>query len=204
MPKPRGPTAKSLRTREAIENAARTLFASAGFDQTTVRDIAAAADIDPSMVIRYFGSKEALFARVAEPELGLPELGAIEPGRVGETLVRHFLEQWEGDCGRGGLPILLRSATQNDEAAERLREIFGAQVLPAIAAAGGRSGAAQRAGLVATQLLGLALTRYILRLPPVVAMPKAVIVREVGATVQRYATGQEADESGRRAGPLEK
>ena len=195
MPKPKGSTAKSQRTREAIENAARELVASAGFEQTTVRDIAARAAIDPSMVIRYFGSKEALFARVAEPELGLPNLSSIDPNRIGETLVHHFLEQWEGDGGRSGLPVLLRSATQSDEASDRLREIFATQVLPAIAAAGGRTGAAQRAGLVASQLLGLALTRYILRLPPVVAMPKAFIVREVGATVQRYATGLSEDEA---------
>ena len=192
MTKPKGPTAKSARTREAIENAARELFSSAGFEQTTVRDIAARAAIDPSMVIRYFGSKEALFARVAQPDLHMPQLDSTPPGQVGETLVSHFLDQWEGDGGRGGLAVLLRSATQNEEAAERLRDMFAAQVMPAIARAGGGGTAPQRAGLVASQLLGLALTRYILKLTPVVKMPREVIVREVGATIQRYAAGETA------------
>jgi AcrR family transcriptional regulator len=181
-------TPKSLRTRRAIEVAARELFAQSGFERTTVRDIGARAGIDPSMIIRYFGSKDALFARVAAPDLQLPDLSQSDPETLGETLVRHFLEQWEGEAAGGGMPILLRSAASNEEAADRLRAIFVAQVFPAIAAAGPPETAGLRAGLVATQLLGLALTRYVLRLPPVVLMTPDMIVRFVGETVQRYAT----------------
>jgi len=182
-------TPKSLKTREAIETAARELFTINGFDRTTVRDIAARARIDASMIIRYFGSKDALFARVAMPDLELPDLAAVDPQTIGETLVRHFLEQWEGEPAGGGLPILLRSAASNPEAAERLAEMFRAQVFPAVARVGSPETAPMRAGLVASQLLGLAMTRYVLRLPPVVALPRDVIIREVGETVQRYATG---------------
>lgn len=181
-------TPKSIRTREAIEAAARELFAANGFERTTVRDIGARAGIDPSMIIRYFGSKEALFTRVAEPDLDLPDLSGIDSANIGETLARHFFEQWEGDRAGRGMPVLLRSAASNEEAAERLRKIFLAQVYPAIAGAGPSETAAVRAGLVATQLLGLAMARYVLRLPPVVAMQPDLIVRIIGETVQRYAT----------------
>lgn len=187
MTKPRRATAKSIRTRETIEQAARELFAINGFDRTTVREIGARAGIDPSMVIRYFGGKEALFAHVAMPDLRLPNLGEIDSARIGESLVRHFLRMWEDE--QGGMPVLLRSAASNEEAAARLRELFRTQVFPVIAGAGPLETAAQRAGLVASQLLGLAMTRYVLALPPVVALSRDVIVREVGATVQRYATG---------------
>lgn len=187
MSKPRGSTPKAIRTRQAIEDAARFLFAANGFERTTVRDIGARAGIDPAMVIRYFGSKDALFAEVATPDLHLPDLAGVAPESIGETLVRHFLALWEGG---GGLPVLLRSAASNDKAAEHLRDIFRAQVLPAIAAAGPPETAAARAGLVSSQLLGLAFTRYLLKLPPVVALPDDIIVREVGATIQRYATGR--------------
>jgi AcrR family transcriptional regulator len=190
MTKPRGPTAKSLRTRQLIEDAARDLFAHHGFERATVRDIAAQAGIDASMVIRYFGSKDALFARVARPDLDLPDLGQVDPTKFGEALVRHFLAQWENDAGRGGLPVLLRSAASNHEAANTLQQTFATQVLPMVARAGPPETTAQRAGLVATQLLGLALTRYVLKLPPVVAMSAEVLIAEVGATVQRYATGR--------------
>jgi AcrR family transcriptional regulator len=186
MPKPKGATPKSIRTRETIEAAAKELFAANGFERTSLRDIGARAGIDASMIIRYFGSKDALFARVATPNLRLPNLHDVNSAEVGETLVRHFLEQWED--GGNGLQILLRSAASNKDAAQRLQEVFRSQVLPAIARTGGDR-ASERAGLVASQLLGLALTRYVLKIPPIMEMSRETLVREVGATVQRYAVG---------------
>jgi AcrR family transcriptional regulator len=187
MSDPEGRT-KSDRTRAAILASAATLFAAHGYERTTVRDIAAGAGIDPSMVIRYFGSKDELFARVAEPDLRLPDLRTVAHAQIGETLVRHFLSVWEDESG---LAILLRSAASNELAASKLREIFKAQVTPALVHAGGKSSAAERAGLVASQMLGLALCRYVLKLPPVVGMSRDVIVKEIGKTLQRYATGED-------------
>jgi AcrR family transcriptional regulator len=173
MTQQRRATPKSIRTREKIETAARDLFSLNGFERTTVREIGALAGIDPSMIIRYFASKEALFARVAMPNLQMPDLSA-DDSRVG--------------AGRG-LPVLLRSAASNDDAAERLRTIFITQVFPAIARLGPAETAPVRAGLVASQILGLAMARYVLRIPPVVAMAPDLLIRTVGETVQRYATG---------------
>jgi len=180
---------KSDRARAAIAEAARVLFAGQGYERTTIRDIAAAARIDPSMVMRYYGSKDRLFAEVAVFDLDLPDIGAIDRDRIGETLVAHFLHMWEGEGAQGGFPILLRSAASNDFAAARMQQLFAGQILPAMLAVGGPESAARRAGLVATQMLGLALTRYVLRLPPVAMLDHETIVREIGATVQRYATG---------------
>jgi len=182
-------TPKSIRTRETIEKAARELFAAHGFEKTTVREIGARAGIDPSMVMRYFGSKDALFAHVAEPDLQLPDLQQVDMAEIGTHLVRHFLDQWEGGGG-SGMAVLLRSAASNDEAAERLQTIFRTQVFPAIARAGPPATADRRAGLVATQLLGLALTRYVLRLPPVVALEAEEIISTIGETIRRYAVGE--------------
>ena len=190
MTKAKGSTPKALRTREAIEKAARELFAINGFDRTTVRDIGARAGIDPSMIIRYFGSKDALFTQIAAPNLRLPDLAATDSAAIGETLVRHFLDLWEGDGVGGGMPVLLRSAASNDDAAEQLRKIFLTQVFPAVARAGPPETASMRAGLVASQLLGLALTRYVLMVRPVVVMSPDFIVRTIGATIQRYASGE--------------
>lgn len=193
MTEPRRTTPKSIRTRQAIEAAARELFAANGFERTTVREIGARAGIDPSMIIRYFGGKDGLFAAVAMPDLRLPDLSRVDRESIGESLVRHFLTLWEGDEAGGGLPVLLRSAASNEDAATRLREMFKAQVFPAVARAGSASTAPQRAGLVASQLLGLALCRYILKLPPVVEMSTAAIVRHVGAAIQLHATGAGRD-----------
>ena len=73
-------------------------------------------------------------------------------------------------------------------AAERLQSIFATQMAPLIARLCGepRTIAAGRAGLIATQMLGLALCRYALRLAPVVGLKRSEIVRRVGATVQAY------------------
>jgi AcrR family transcriptional regulator len=180
---------KSDRTRAAILAAAREAFAAEGFERATIRDIAARAAIDPALVIRYFGSKEGLFARAADFDLRLPDFAGLDRSNIGPAIVAHFLEIWEGEGGNGGLTILLRSAASNAIAAEKLRDVFAGQVLPALARAGGGSDAAARAGLVSSQLLGLALCRYVLKLPPLVGMPRERVIRDVGATVQRYLLG---------------
>ena len=180
-------TRKSDRTRAAILDAAQKLFAEYGHERTTVRDIAAKASIDPAMVIRYFGSKDELFVRVAAAfDLRLPDLRKIKRSQIGETLIRHFLELGEGFSG---MTILLRSAASNEYAASKVRELFAAQVLPAFARVGSRANAGERAGLVACQLLGLALCRYILKIPPVAEMSPEQIVKHIGPTIQRYASG---------------
>jgi len=182
---------KSDRTRAAILAAAQEQFAGQGYERTTIRDIAALASIDPAMVMRYFGSKDELFARVAVFDLNLPDVRKADRANIGETLVRHFLDLWEGEFANKGLSILLRSAASNKWAGDKLRDLFATQVVPAIAKAGGKPGADQRAGLVATQLLGLALCRYVLKLPPVVETSRETIIYEVGLTIQRYASGKD-------------
>jgi AcrR family transcriptional regulator len=185
---------KSDRTRKSILTAARNHFGEKGFDRTTVREIAADAKIDPALVIRYFGSKDQLFAEAADFRLNLPAFDGIEREKIGEAMVRHYLGVWEGEIGTGGLPILLRSATSSEAAAEQMREIFRQQVLPAVKAIKGGRGASQRAALVASQLLGMALCRYILKFPPLVSMSREALVQQVGPTIQRYATGEVAVE----------
>ncbi|MFF5446993.1 TetR family transcriptional regulator [Streptomyces sp. NPDC012888] len=174
---------RSDRTRAAILRAARELFAVRGYQGTTIRAVAAEADIDPSMVMRYFGSKQGLFdaalaigGGASEIDLRLPDLGSVPPERLAEVLVGHFVERWEGDPGDDALLVLLRSAVTDERAAARMRELFAAQVAPALAAALGPERAARCAGLVSAQLLGLALTRYLLRLPAVAALPAPALV----------------------------
>ncbi len=180
-------TRKSDRTRAAILDAAQKLFAQHGHDRATVRDIAAKASIDPALVIRYFGSKDELFVRAAAFDLRMPDLSKVKRSQIGDTLIRRFLELGEGFTG---MTVLLRSAASNDYAASRVRELFAAQVLPAFARVGSRADAAERAGLVASQLLGLALCRYILKIPPVAEMSAEEIVKHIGPTIQRYASGK--------------
>jgi len=183
IPKPR----RSDATRAAILSAARERFAADGYERATIRAIAAQAEIDPAMVMRYYGSKEGLFAAAARFDLRLPDLQAVPRERLGATLVRHFLDVWEND---ETFFVLLRAAVTHPSAAERMKAIFQSQVLPALAAASpDRSSFPTRAGLVSSQLLGLALCRYVLRLPPVLALDREQIIRHVGPVLQGYLTG---------------
>ncbi|WP_284614683.1 TetR/AcrR family transcriptional regulator [Aquabacterium humicola] len=179
------PPRKSDATKAAILGAAREQFARHGYQGATIRAIAGAAAIDPAMVMRYFGNKEQLFAAAAEFDLQLPDLSALPRAEVGAALVAHFLQRWEAD---DSLMALLRSAIANEAAAERMRRLFATQVAPAIAGLVDepRAGVAARAGLVATQMLGLALCRYLLKLPPVVALSRAEAARRIGPTLQAY------------------
>lgn len=179
------PRRKSEATKAVILAAAREQFALHGYQAATIRGIAAAARIDPAMVMRYYGNKEGLFAAAAEFDLRLPDLAALPRDAAGAAFVDHFLDRWEGD---EALMALLRAAVNHEAAAARMQAIFAAQVRPAVAKwrGDGGAGAAAAAGLIATQLLGLGLCRYVLKLPPVVGLKRPEVVRRVGAVVQGY------------------
>ena len=176
---------RSDATRAAILRAARERFAADGYERATIRAIAADAVIDPSMVMRYYGNKERLFAAAAEFDLRLPELSGVPVERLAVVLVGHFLDRWEGD---ETLMALLRAAVTNPVAAERMREIFAAQLEP-LAERLAPDEPRRRAGLISTQVLGLALCRYVLKLPPVVALTRAELIAWIAPTVQRYLMG---------------
>ena len=179
---------RSDATRTAILEAARRRFADDGFRKATIRAIAADARIDPSMVMRYYGSKEGLFAAAVDIDLGLPDLGAASPDTVGELLTRRCLTLWEQSPGNELLLTLLRSAVTDDLLIDRVQQVFASQVIPAVLRFGDPAGATRRAGLIVTQLLGLALCRYILRLPPVVSMTPEQILADIAPTIQQYLT----------------
>ncbi len=175
---------RSERTKAAILAAAREHFAAYGFERATIRAIAAAAGIDPAMVMRHFGNKEKLFAAAAEFNLRLPDLAAVPRETIGSVLVGYFLDRWESD---DSLQALLRAAVSHQVAVARLRAIFATQVMPAVAPlCPDRATAATRVGLVATQMLGMALCRYVLRLPPVVALDRAAVIEWLAPTIQQY------------------
>ncbi|MFJ8081186.1 TetR family transcriptional regulator [Streptomyces sp. NPDC096205] len=180
------PNRRSDATRAAILDAARERFAADGYERATIRAIARDARIDPSMVMRYYGNKEGLFAAAVAVDLRMPDVRALPREDVGRALVRHFLGLWEDS---EILTALLRVGATSQAGAERMQGIFRDQLLPvARAVCPDAEQVTTRAALCATQLLGLALTRYVLRLPPVVALHPEEIVAWLAPTVQRYLT----------------
>jgi AcrR family transcriptional regulator len=179
---------RSDATRAAILEAARERFAADGYDRATIRAIARDAGIDPSMVMRYYGNKEGLFAAASEFDLRLPDPAAVPREEVGAVLVGHFLERWEED---EALTALLRVGVTNTAGAERMRAVFQGQVGPVAAAVcPDPAQAGVRAALAASQILGMAVSRYVLRFPPAVGMSRAEVVAWLAPTVQRYLTAE--------------
>ncbi|MFJ4842562.1 TetR family transcriptional regulator [Streptomyces sp. NPDC088746] len=180
---------RSDATKAAILEAARERFAADGYERATIRAIARDARIDPSMVMRYFGSKEGLFAAASAFDLRLPALGALPGKHVGAVLVGHFLDRWEQDDVLTGL---LRVGVTNEAAAERMRSVFTEQLGPITeGVCPDPADAPRRAALVASQILGMALARYVLRFEPAVAMSREEVVVWLAPTVQRYLTAEQ-------------
>ncbi|MER5404486.1 TetR family transcriptional regulator [Streptomyces sp. NPDC002769] len=183
---PQASPRRSDTTRTAILTAARERFAADGYERATIRAIAKDARIDPSMVMRYYGSKEGLFAAVLDVDLRLPAPERLNREDVGHALVQHFLDLWEEN---DVLTAVLRVGVTNQAGAERMQGIFRDQLLPiARHLCPDPEQAPVRAALTAAQLLGLALARYVLRFPPAVALPREEIVAWLAPTVQRYLT----------------
>jgi AcrR family transcriptional regulator len=178
---------RSARTRRAILGAARATFAARGYERTTIRAVAAQAGIDASMVMRYFQSKAGLFAAAVTMDLQVPDLHSAPVSRRGELLVRHFINRWEDPVHDDELIVLLRTAVTSETVAGQLQAVLSQLIIGPIAALG-EERAAERGTLIAAQLLGLALCRYILRFEPLASLSADEVVAAVAPSVQRYLT----------------
>ncbi|RQX00756.1 TetR family transcriptional regulator [Micromonospora inaquosa] len=181
-------------TREALLDAARTAFAERGFDAASIRAIAGTAEVDPALVHHYFGSKDQLFLAAmnfpVDPGQLVPKVLAGDRDAVGERLVRTFLGIWDSPVG-GAAQALLRSAVSNEWTARLLREFVTTQVLRRVLENLDVDPAELplRGSLVATQMIGLAMMRHVVRLEPVASADPETLVAMIGPTIQRYLTG---------------
>ena len=181
-------------TREAILEAARAAFAEHGYDRATIRGIAADAAVDPALVIHYFTSKDELFGAAleipVEPGAVLERAAAADPREVGATVVRAFLAAWEPLENRQRLVAMVRSAMTNEAAQAMVREYLERRVFGPITQVLSLPDAELRANLVGSQLIGLAIMRYISCIEPLASAPPEQLVAALGPAVQRYLTGE--------------
>ncbi len=181
-------------TRESILTAARRIFAEKGFDKASIRAIATDAGVDPALVHHYFGTKDKLFLATInapiDPSKLIPQAldGPLE--EAGERLVRMMLSVWDSPAGAAAV-MLLRSAMSNDWTARLMREFVVTQILrrAVTVLVLDPAEAELRTALVASQISGLAVTRYVLKGEPLASAPAEVLVAAIGPTVQRYLTG---------------
>ncbi len=178
-------------SREKILAAARSHFAKDGYDHATVRAIATTARVDPALVLHFFGSKHDLFVAAMElpfdPSKFIPEIVAPGVDGLGERLVRRFIGVWDSREGRH-LVGLIRSVVSHEGAAKMMREFFTHAVLGKIVSSLDISDPERRASLVASQLFGLAVVRYVMKLEPIASATPDELATWVGPNLQRYFT----------------
>lgn len=172
-------------TRETILRAARAQFSTHGFERTTIRSIASEARVDPALVMHYFGSKADLFAAVSRLEVRFPDLSGVAPERLADVLVPLFVQVWDP---HGSFLPLLRAAATNRTAADTLLAVFVEQVAPALAGVA-PDRAAERAALVGSQVLGIAMARFVVGVPALAEMDDATLTEWVRPVLARYLTG---------------
>ncbi len=177
-------------SRDAVLRAAKQRFAVEGYEKTTLRSIADDARVDPSMVLYLFGSKAELFREslrlIIDPD-ALAAAIAEGDDDIGTRMVRTYLGIWEHPDTAASMVAMLQSATSNPDAHEAFRAFMQTYVLTAVSGAlGGGEQARLRAMLAATNLVGTAILRYVMRVDPLATLPVDAVVKLVGPSVNRY------------------
>lgn len=190
--RPRGRRPGGTDTRTQLLDAARVEFAERGYDGATVRVIADRAGVDPAMVNHWFGGKEALFIAALEVPIDPADLAAlVVPGpaeQLGERIVRNFLTIWDASGGRP-LAAAVRSVAAHESAAKVMRQFVGRMIVGKIVGAVAPDRPELRGALVGSQMVGLGMMRYVLRLEPLASADHATVVAAVAPNLQRYLMG---------------
>ncbi|MBE6474291.1 MAG: TetR/AcrR family transcriptional regulator [Actinomyces succiniciruminis] len=187
--RPSGPS----NTRERILAAARKRFEQDGYAGTSLRSIAAQADVDHSLITYYFGSKEGLFRAVAElalsPARGFDIVSAkVAPEHLAPALLRSALSAWDRPGYRNGLARLFADALTSEAALRVLREYLHTEMVGRLTEYIGGSDAERRAATAATIFSGLFLTRYLLRLEPVASLSADDVVAQLAPALRSALT----------------
>jgi AcrR family transcriptional regulator len=196
-PRRPGRPAGNSDTRERILTSARELFAVNGIDRTSIRAVATAAGVDAALVHHYYGTKEQLFA--AAVHLPIDPMQVIAPMRetpveeLGLKLPSLLLPLWESELG-AGLIATLRSLISGDEvglARSFLQDIIGGEIGSRVDDPPGTGKI--RTQFVASQLMGVVMARYIIKVEPFASLPTEQIAQTIAPNLQRYLTGDLPD-----------
>jgi AcrR family transcriptional regulator len=192
-PAPRGRRPGAPDTKAAILAAARHGFATSGFARTSVRAIAAEAGVDPALVHHYFGTKDELFLAALELPVDprkvlLPAIAAGGIDGAAERMLRAFLSVWDDPEIRVRLVAVFRGIL-DPEGERLLRDGFIPVVLEPVGVALGIDRPELRMPLVASQIVGLIVLRYIIGVEPLASLSGDEVVAIYAPTVQRYLTG---------------
>jgi AcrR family transcriptional regulator len=182
-------------TRQAVLEAARRQFSTMGYDRTTMRSVAAEAGVDQKLVAYFFGSKHALFVAASrlpfDPAAAIPEIIGGDPAGIGERLARLIVGMLEDPETGDRLIGLVRAAAAEPEAARAVRDLFTREIWAPAADHIPATRPELAVGLVAAQVLGLVMVRYVIRSEPLASLPADAVVAAMAPTLQRLLGGWE-------------
>ncbi|TFV56058.1 TetR/AcrR family transcriptional regulator [Mycobacterium sp. PS03-16] len=176
-----------------ILTAAREQFAAHGFAGTTLRAVARAADVDPALVYHYFGSKEGLLDAATDPPQrwleSVARTWATPPAELGAALLRLMLGAWADEEIGPVLRAVLLTAAHDETTREKLRRVVEGSLIGVSQLGTDQRDRQRRSGLISSQIMGLALMRYVWRVEPVASMTDDELVAAVAPNLQRYVEG---------------
>ena len=180
-------------TRGEIVRAARESFADKGFAATSIRAVARQAGVDAALVHHYFDSKDELFIEAMALPLDPRQVAAaiLNGSRedLGRRIVTVFLGVWESDDGQQRMKAMLRSVVTSDEVARIMREGMTKMILEPVSQFIEVPDAKLRVALIASHLIGMALTRYVVELEPVASADLDTLVERIAPAIQQYVSG---------------
>jgi AcrR family transcriptional regulator len=178
-------------TRGEIVEAAKRVFAAKGYEAASLRGVAREAGVDPALVHHYFDGKASLFvAAMAIPfDPRHVREHAATPEYSGARTIERFLTMWDRAEGTGSsFSSCTAAMATSRQVADSIREFVNERVWSQRHPIEGEGEAQtrKRTAMVSSQLMGLAFTRYILRVPPISTATPKQIGRWVGPTLDRY------------------
>ncbi|MEZ5186823.1 MAG: TetR family transcriptional regulator [Candidatus Nanopelagicales bacterium] len=176
--------------RDAVLDSARAAFHARGYVRTSIKGVAAAAGVAPEVVNRYWNSKESLFAAAMrlpfDPASAVPELVAPGLDGMGERLTRATLDLLADEDSRNDFIALFQAGASATKAARGMQDYIERSIVDRLVRTLGVPDARLRVNLIVAYLMGIATTRYIVRLEPVASMPEDDLVKLVAPTIQGW------------------
>ena len=197
MPKkviPPGPRDERGVLAAKILAAARAAFAETGWAGTTIRAVARAADVDPALVYHYFGSKEGLLDAATNPPPrwleSVAKTWTTPLPQLGGALLRLMLGAWADDEIGPVLRAVLQTAAHEPTTREKLRRVVETSLMGVSQLGVDERDRKVRSGLVSSQIMGLAMMRYIWKIEPLATMSDDELVAAVAPNLQHYIDGE--------------
>jgi AcrR family transcriptional regulator len=169
-------------------------FAENGWAGTTIRAIARTSDVDPALVYHYFGSKEALLDAATTPPArwleNVAKTWTTPVDQLGTALLRLMLGAWaDAEIGPVLRSILL-TAAHEQTTREKLRKIVEGSLIGLAQLGVDDHDRLMRSGLISSQIMGLAMMRYVWKIEPVASMSDDEVVAAVAPNLQHYVEGR--------------